>query len=230
MCPAPIVGANKGQDMIAQFFITPPRAMRQTLALQGAKPNLDLVQPRGMFRQEMPHHAFGMVEHQGQGWWGGARCQVITDQMQHAIFLHRQDAIQIVQKIDQVHRTMLMVTASVDVPRANLERGQQVEPAMPRIFKFAPRDLPHERGQDQLAFYDLDARFLIEAQQGAILRRMMIRTANGTRESEKIGMADSWQSPPLPRSEIQCLPHPLDRTGRNRSRQLPMTEGVCYIA
>ena len=156
MCPPPIVGPNKGQNVSAQFRITLPRPLPQTLALQGAEPNLNLIQPRRMFGQKVPDHASRVLCHPFHGWWGRACRQVVTHQMQDAIRTNRQGPIQVTQKIDQLDGTMARITTSKNVPRPHLQGGIQVERTMTDIFKFAPRGLSRKRWRHQFAFHDLE--------------------------------------------------------------------------
>lgn len=81
MRPHSVIRAEVGQDVTLEFIEIVPRSAGQTLSLQDAEPDFDLIQPRTMLGQEMPDDPARMRVHPLGGFGSHSGLGIVADQM-----------------------------------------------------------------------------------------------------------------------------------------------------
>lgn len=148
MRPTSIIRTDESENVLLQLGITAPRAARQTFPLEHTEPNLDLIQPRRMRRQKVPHDPSGVFLHPCVRLGRGARFQIVADEMQHPICRNGQHAIQIIQKLNELNRSMPCLTTSIDPTGPHVQGGEHIQGPVAHTLrvKFLSGDPPRPHG------------------------------------------------------------------------------------
>ena len=129
-----VVGGDKGVDPLAHLLRRGEAGAGQGPARQDRKPDLDLVEPRRMGRDEMklnvwvarpPVIVFGLVG-----------VEVVQDYVQFAVGILSDEAVHKVQKFDPPPAP---IVTGFDQPGGDFEGGEQRGRTMPFIVVAEPR-------------------------------------------------------------------------------------------
>ena len=141
MSPSPVVGPNEREDLLFQRSVTVPGSVGQALALQGAEPKLDLIEPRGVHGQKVPDHSAGVLSHPFERLGCRRRLEMVTDPVEDPLCTHGQHPVKIVEKFDPLHGPRLTITPAPHPARPHVQGRQPVERAMPDILEFLSGDM-----------------------------------------------------------------------------------------
>jgi hypothetical protein len=176
---------------------------REDLALQDAEPDFDLVQPRGVHRQELEPHTASLLFQPSSYFRRCMDRQVVGDEDQLSTGPATPDGL---QQLNKLAGSTTTTDECDDLSTANVQACKDGQDPVSQIVFLDPlRPAWSDRSTWMQVLENLDLRFLVHTDHAAAAGRMQIQSADSPDLDSKLGIGTVQPTPDPIRFEIGLL-------------------------